>query len=310
MDETRPMRLKQLGEKPLVSVVIPVFNRAKQISNCLLSVCNQTYRNTEIIVVDDCSTDETLAAVARCEDPRLRIVKADRNGGAATARNLGIEAARGDLVAFQDSDDYWVPHKIEDQVERFRSLSDAHIGLYSGKIRYGKYGPGECSFVPHPNDHALSDRILETTVYKNHVTMQTLMVRREVFDGDLRFDPRLRANEDWEFTLSLALLGKIAFDPQPHCIAEVSPDSISRGLGRNVSSMLYIVRKHRSLLSAYPQALGQHFYGISRILSRLRKYSLANTVILHALRSDRYNWRCYVAFALNAISRFIPVPRW
>ena len=164
--------------------------------------------------------------------------------------------------------------------------------------------------MPGPDDHAPSDQIFETTAYKNHVTMQTLMVRREVFDGDLRFDPRLRANEDWEFTLSLALLGKIAFDPQPHCIAAVSPDSISRSLSRNVSSMLYIVRKHRAPLIGYPRALGQHFYGISRILSRLKKYQSANTLIVHALRYDRFNWRCYVAGVLNVVSRFIAIPKW
>ncbi|WP_162906667.1 glycosyltransferase family 2 protein [Algihabitans albus] len=310
MDDVRPIKLKQLGRTPLVSIVVPVFNRAEQISNCLLSICGQTYRNTEIIVVDDCSTDETLAAIALCEDPRLRVIKADRNGGAASARNLGVEAATGDLIAFQDSDDYWVPHKIEDQVTKILSLPDTYIGLYSGKIRYGKYGPGDCSFVPHPEDHAPSDQIFETTAYKNHVTMQTLMVRREVFDGDLRFDARLRANEDWEFTLLLARLGKIAFDPQPHCVAAVSADSISRGLGRNAWTTLYIVRKHRALLMAHPRALAQHFYGIARILSRLKKYRSANTVMKYALRYDRYNWRCYVATMLNSLSQFVTIPKW
>ena len=102
-----------MTEAPLVSVVIPTYNRAGVICRTIDNVLAQTYRNTEIIVVDDGSTDDTQAKL-RSYGGRIRVI-AQSNAGPAAARNRGIEAATGDLIAFQDSDDLWLPNKLERQ---------------------------------------------------------------------------------------------------------------------------------------------------------------------------------------------------
>src|SRR4029450_365704 len=102
---------------PLISVIVPAFNAAATIQDSLHSISQQTYRNLEIIVVDDGSTDDT-AAVARRHslgDRRFRIV-AQRNGGVASARNAGLQASRGAFIAFIDADDLWHPTKIAKQI--------------------------------------------------------------------------------------------------------------------------------------------------------------------------------------------------
>lgn len=98
---------------PTVSVVIPTYNRAHLVGRAIQSVLNQTYQDFEIIVVDDGSTDNTEEVVKSFNDPRIRYIRHDQNRGGSAARNTGIKMARGEYIAFQDSDDEWLPEKLE-----------------------------------------------------------------------------------------------------------------------------------------------------------------------------------------------------
>ncbi|MCZ6541357.1 MAG: glycosyltransferase family A protein, partial [Nitrospinae bacterium] len=102
-------------EKPAVSVVIPTFNRAWCLAETLRSVARQTFRDFETIVVDDGSTDDTPDLL--CRFPEVRVHRWEDNRGVSAARNRGIEMARGEWVCFLDSDDRWVPGKLQAQVE-------------------------------------------------------------------------------------------------------------------------------------------------------------------------------------------------
>ena len=99
-----------------VSVIIPVHNSSKYILECLNSVINQTYRNLEIICIDDKSTDNSVELIKSINDRRIKLIELNTNSGAAVARNKGIDASTGDYICFLDSDDYWKPRKIEKQL--------------------------------------------------------------------------------------------------------------------------------------------------------------------------------------------------
>lgn len=110
---------------PLISIVIPVFDRADIIDRTVNTCLAQTYGNIEVIVVDDCSRDDLEQALQIfADDPRLRLVRHERNRGVSAARNSGVQAARGAVIAFLDSDDIWQPTKLERQME----LIEAHGG--------------------------------------------------------------------------------------------------------------------------------------------------------------------------------------
>lgn len=94
---------------PQVSVVIPTYNRAGVLGRAITSVLSQTFPDLECIVVDDGSTDQTVVLVERFQDPRLRLLRLPVNKGGGHARNVGIQAARGELLAFLDNDDEWLP---------------------------------------------------------------------------------------------------------------------------------------------------------------------------------------------------------
>jgi glycosyltransferase involved in cell wall biosynthesis len=119
------------AESPVVSVVVPAYNMGGYIAEGLASVLTQSVTNLECIVVDDGSTDATAEVVHSYRDPRVRYVKRANTGTVSDARNLGIECAEADLVAFLDGDDYWLPKKLEKQLAAFHDNPDLGM-IYSG----------------------------------------------------------------------------------------------------------------------------------------------------------------------------------
>lgn len=104
-------------EKDLVSIIMPSYNTAKHISDSISSVINQTYKNWELIIVDDCSNDNTDEIVSEfLKDKRIKYFKNEKNSGAAISRNKALREAKGRWIAFLDSDDLWVPEKLEKQI--------------------------------------------------------------------------------------------------------------------------------------------------------------------------------------------------
>lgn len=102
----------------IVSIITPIYNCEQFLQETIQSVLNQTYTNWELILIDDCSTDNSLsiAETAAQRDSRIRVIKLDQNSGPAVARNIGIKKAKGKYIAFLDSDDMWFPNKLEKQL--------------------------------------------------------------------------------------------------------------------------------------------------------------------------------------------------
>ena len=99
-----------------VSIIIPVYNRAATLPRCIASVLAQTIADWELIAVDDCSSDESIQVIESFGDPRIRVLRHEQNRGAGPARNTGMLAAQGTYIAFLDSDDEWLPAKLERQI--------------------------------------------------------------------------------------------------------------------------------------------------------------------------------------------------
>ena len=97
----------------LVSIIMPSYNTGGYIKNSIESVLAQTYENWELIIVDDCSTDDTDSIVGQFSDKRIRYLKNEKNSGAAISRNYALREAKGRWIAFLDSDDLWLPEKLE-----------------------------------------------------------------------------------------------------------------------------------------------------------------------------------------------------
>jgi glycosyltransferase involved in cell wall biosynthesis len=172
---------------PLISCIIPAYNGEAYLSHALDSILAQTHRPLEIIVVDDGSTDAT-PAIATAYGPQVRYV-CQANAGPAAARNLGLQEARGELIAFLDQDDVWHPDKLSRQLSRFEARPEleacvAHVSLFW----VSAMRPNESRFQGHRLSRPLPGYITGT-----------LLARRATFDKVGRFNPALRYGDaaDW-----------------------------------------------------------------------------------------------------------------
>lgn len=114
-----------MNEEPLVSIIMPNYNCEKYLSETIKSVVNQTYNNWELIIVDDCSTDRSVTIIQQfmVQDSRIKLIINERNIGAALSRNKAIEVARGEYIAFLDSDDLWLENKLEKQINFMKNYN-------------------------------------------------------------------------------------------------------------------------------------------------------------------------------------------
>jgi GT2 family glycosyltransferase len=246
---------------PAVTVVIPAYNRAASIRAAIESVLRQTWTDFELLVVDDGSTDGTLAAAAEVEDPRLRLIASPRNQGAAGARNLGVAEARGAWVAFQDSDDEWLPLKLEKQMARLGAPGAGFVAGYCGMLVLGRPDRSgarpEIRYVPRPDAAPVEGDILEPLLVGNLVSTQTLVARRDCLLAIGGFDEGLRTLEDWDCALRLAQLGPIACVDEPLVLQRFSANSLTGESVTWVRSRHAVLEKHAALYARHPAALAR-----------------------------------------------------
>ena len=200
-----------------VSVVIPTHNRADLLPRALESVLAQTYPPLEIIVIDDASDDpQAYADVTALQDPRVRFVRHARPLGPSGARNAGISLASGDVVAFLDDDDEWLPEKLEKQMPEL--LRDPEVGaVYCRcKLRDLDTGAVYSKAVSHyAQGWILAEQLIEDFTSRT----PTYIVLRGLLLGIGCFDTSLHGREDWDLTIRLAERCKIAFVDEDLVIA-------------------------------------------------------------------------------------------
>lgn len=179
----------------MISVIIPTYNREKELLRSLDSVRNQTFRDIEIIVVDDGSTDATESAVTAIQDERIRYIKHEENRGGGAARNTGINNARGEYIAFQDSDDVWYPDKLEVEYNCLREHDADIVFCKMNKIEDGK------SVKIVPDDYFEGFLKQGSNVYG--IGTPTLLGKSEVFKTNA-FDERLPRFQELELLIRLS----------------------------------------------------------------------------------------------------------
>lgn len=229
--------------RPAVSVVVPVFNRRHLLPRALASVAAQTYRDFELILVDDGSTDSPSDALEACGVPNVRLIRHNENRGAAAARNTGIQAAKGEWIAFLDSDDSWEPEKLALQVA---GLDESRGRICVSCTGYHLHRDGHSAVICldlQPGEFATS--ILWGC---NISPGSSLVAHREVFDKIGLFDEQLGRLEDWDWLLRLSRHYDVAFVPKPLVNVFVETAPVSGRLDvqgdRTLQAISQISRKH------------------------------------------------------------------
>jgi teichuronic acid biosynthesis glycosyltransferase TuaG len=189
------------GGTPLVSIIMPCYNAQRTLQQAVDSALQQTFPDWELLIVDDGSSDESAAMLARfaSQEPRIRVFRNRKPSGAAAARNLALSEARGRYVAFLDSDDAWLPHKLETQL---REMTAAKAALSSGAFE-AMDADGRTIGLFRPRPGLLTYRAL---LGNNRIGTVTTMLDRSLC-GDVRFNPTLPQSEDYHLWLSILKRG-------------------------------------------------------------------------------------------------------
>lgn len=232
-----------------ISVVIPTYNREATIGNSIQSILNQTWRNFEIIIVDDGSTDDTYQVVEAFADDRIRYVYMDQNGGASRARNAGIRLAKSEFIAFLDSDDEWLPTKLEKQMQVMLQAPET-VGLVYCRMR-GTRKDGTTLICPEPWKPAeeLQGNIFFTLLEENMIGTPTMLVRKQCLEQTGGFDEGLKCLEDWELILRIAEKRDIGFVDEILVEVHFSDGGVSKNIKGDVETRCYMIAKYWELMA-------------------------------------------------------------
>ena len=219
----------------LVSVIIPTFNGSRFIKETVHSALGQTYRNIEIIVIDDGSTDNTLEIVKSISDPRVTYIRQE-NAGAAMARNLGINISKGEYIAFLDHDDLWLPHKLERQLLLFGEnpmvamvYSDTFI-IDENNFITGKFSQKTKFF---------RGMIFKELFLSCFITILTVVIKKSVFFEVGPFLP-FKVSEEYDLYLKCAIKYPIDYIDEPLAKYRIHESNTSKNYETEASDCIKI----------------------------------------------------------------------
>lgn len=271
----------------LISVIIPTYNRRHTLPRAIESVLNQTHRDLELIVVDDVSTDDTLEYLGKIDDPRLKIVVLDQNGGAGRARNKGLEIASGAFLAYQDSDDEWSVRFLERLLTELENAGPDTGIVYCGKLVYGRdqqrvFGPGRVAYMPDPDRPVLEGDIHREVLSRPLVSSQTFLVRRALMERVGGWHETIRKGEDWELSARLSKITRYAFIEEPLSVTFLGADSATHNELKGVGTMMAILEANQDFYAADPPLHADMLLRIARTYQRSGKFAEAKPFIARA----------------------------
>lgn len=199
---------ENLDEKPLVSIIMPTFNRKKLLQEAIDSVLNQSYQNFELIIVDDSSTDNTRDFLRNLKHDKIKVLFNKTNMGPAASRNVGLQHAMGEYIAYLDSDNEWDKYYLEASVGSFQKLEDADA-IYSGQLIY----PDKTSSIQKIRFGAYNKSLLRN---RNYIDLNCFCHKRCILDDIGMFDESLERLEDWDLILRISNNYKIFSVPFLH----------------------------------------------------------------------------------------------
>lgn len=237
-----------------LSIIIPCYNRNNSIRKSVLSILQQDisyshWDKLEVIVVDDGSTDGSMDHIS---DLPVKIIYTGGRKGACFARNLGVKVSTYDWIGFNDSDDIWLPEKLNeiskvkiDENEIFYSQL-IQCDVTSSKLKIFPKATVSCK--------------LKNLMERNHVSTQTIIMKKDLFEKVNGFDESLSRFQDWDFVIRIAQLTQFCFINKPLVLAYVQNDSITKDYRKGIEMRKVLLDKHSSLYDRYRVCKGRALF--------------------------------------------------
>ena len=234
--------------EPKVSVVIPTYNRINYLARAIESALRQTYSNIEIVVVDDGSTDKTEELLKKYVGRIVYIYQP--NQGAASARNKGIDAAKGEFIAFLDSDDYFYPDNVEKKIDRL--FGDQNCGWIHSNWQYVSPDGGILENGAHKFRH--NNKCVEGEIFpellksRNFIATDSVVISKEILTQTGGFDDSIPSQEEYDLWLRLAIKNEVRYISEPLLYVTRQSGSLSSDFMKWAQGNARIIEKLHSLL--------------------------------------------------------------
>ena len=291
---------------PRISVIIPTYNRQKLLARAIESVLNQTFKDFELFIVDDGSTDNTKEVVREFQkrDSRIKYIWQENSGAPARPKNTGIKNAKGNYIAFLDDDDEWLSEKLEKQLELFEGL-ESDLGFVgcnilvineSNKKIWREYK------IPRYSSQIFFEELLEGNFI---LTSSSIMIKKEVLDKIGLFDENLKFGDDWDLWLRIAKKYKFDFAPEFLIKYYIHGGCITPNLPpmKEAREFEYIFTKYQREYEKYPHIYSIHLrqlasrYCASGQMSKGRKY------YIQSIKFNSFNLKSYFYLALSFLGK-------
>jgi len=267
--------------KPRVSIIMPTYNRLHLIGNAIRSILNQTYKDFELIVVDDCPEKRAEEVVKKFKDKRIIYVKHEQQKGGAAARNTGIRIARGDFIGFIDDDDEWLPKKLEIQMKKFKNTSN-DVGFCFSAVRNILEDREKNSKVPE----GIADYYeLALRRFKGFLTI-TLIIKKFVFDKVGLFDETLPSHQEPDLIIRIARRYKGLGINKPLARLNLTAhDQIGRNLKKRIKGREIILKKYYNEFRKRPVILAKHYFQLGLWYRDGGQYKQARKILKKAWKT-------------------------
>nr|WP_275440132.1 glycosyltransferase family 2 protein [Paenibacillus sp. ACRRY] len=284
----------------LISIIMPVYNRQESIACAIESILNQTYSNFELIIIDDGSTDKTCSIISSFSDDRIRYFLLKKNIGAAAARNVGIHRAKGQWIAFQDSDDYWDPSKLRKQVQLIDDRSPSII--FSSFVRNKKgskeYIPKNQKDIIIPKEGRLNKQLLRG----NFIATPTVLMPKVFFEKFGGFNEQMPRFQDWELWLRLSSDCNFIWIDEPLVKVEYTENSISSDRSKMIKGYELIWSLHsRMLMDAGAEYVARYLFSFGHNLSLFGEMKYGREILIQSFRYGFFSLRQLFCLGLNIL---------
>ncbi len=235
-------------EKVLISVIVPVYNRADTIRRAINGILQQTYQNLEVIIIDDASKDFTDKVIASIDDARIRYVRNENQQGANISRNIGLGYALGRIIAFCDSADIWMADKLEKQLAQLKN-ENADIVFCAEKV----FVKDTSYILPFATQKAFIEqgRLAEQLAIENCVDTSTLFVKRKCFEEVGKFNLELPRLQEYEWMIRAVQKCKVSYLDEVLVHAFIRDDSITSDISKLLKAVPVLYREHANFFASY-----------------------------------------------------------
>ena len=269
-----------MNSEPKISVVIPTYNKSQYLKEAIKGVLNQTYKEIEVIAVDDGSTDNTKEVVKSFNDPRV-IYFFQENKRPAAARNSGLRKTKGKYIAFLDSDDLWLKEKLKRQIDFMEKNSE--IGLLGTAC----YEMTEKRKIVGKKIFPIKNKILQKDLIKyNPFIQSSVMIKKEVFDKVGLYDEKFRESEDYDLWLRIAESYKIANLAEPLVMKRYYREGLSPV--KDKEQLYFVLEAKKAAVHRGQYSRWCYFYLLKSWIFMKIPFSLRKIIRIYLLKKRFY----------------------